>query len=573
MGADRLIEADRNKGRSARGAVLGFCCAMIAAMAGPPAWPSAAPAGPSSPAGQSRTDSDSLSSGSIDDLLEAWSDLYLGVWSDSLEIWALDSMGVALQESLAFPLTATEKDEGPRVVISTGCEVEGLDESFGPESLSPLTSAPPPTEETPGTVADTTDLVAVRFAERQTAPRVLLGLTASTASTSSVNANLRVESRTGEEQVDVTAEVHGALRRGAWRTFSVRDLFLWEKNGDEITTGQNLLSLRWRQPGGTGRWRLGLSGTLDVSRSDDADLVIEPSGSSSPDSTLRLNYLNHERYDMRVELWQPGLHGTTLAVRVARKDTDALGGSYTAGSAEAHRTWFLAAGLLDADLDIERRGYDDEGSALGSHWESELSTRWLGESRGHRLDAHLQLLATLQDEPAADGEDFLVLADDQITARLATLVYPGSAGGFGAPRQGAGAWAWEWGAGPTGELIRTRSCDGDAAALGLRLEGALRRAREDLPLWIDGSAEFGWRVYRNRGVGSRLAYEGFRLSLAQSDCSYAQASLVAGGSLPWSLAWEAYVSFDQEWHALSEDDARLFSFSVALQRLWVLCPG
>ena len=83
---------------------------------------------------------------------------------------------------------------------------------------------------------------------------------------------------------------------------------------------------------------------------------------------------------------------------------------------------------------------------------------------------------------------------------------------------------------------------------------------------MEVSLEAGRRDYRAAGDNDRVSFEGFSLSLSQTDYTYGRLSWIGGGDLPAAFSWEGYVSFDQEWHTNEADDARLVSFSLALKR-------
>jgi len=603
VGADRLNEAVRCKRRPAasrpagpswRGPLVLVAALLTLVTAALPQDSGWAPDDPGVP--------DSLSGSRVDELLRTWSDLYLSAWSDSLATaWAdsvvaawsdstvaagSDSVATAWSDSLASAgsgalagLPPDLLDEGSldgsaagRVILITGCTLDGLDESFGHESLVSLSAAGDAQAETAPTGSDTLAVPAIRFADRTTAWMGLLGLQAQTSARATLDASASFQSRIGDQRADVAAEVQVSPRRGPGRTLMVRNLLLWDRADDGTTSRQNLLYLRWRPPLATRGWRLRVGATLDVSRSEDADIALEPGAGVTADSTLRLNYLNYERLGLRLELSRRGPFGSSLAVDLGRKSVRRGGsGSYSSGTLSANHTWFHPRGLLDLDLGVLRRDYDDPTAALGSAWESELRVRWLGTGEGWRIDAELRAQATLRDDLASLDEDALLgFTGDQLIVRSETLLRRLLAG---VPERASGrgpAWEWDAGVGPVAQLIRTRGGDGDAAALGARVETELRDLQGRGNWWVDGSVEVGWRAYRDQRLDHRLAFEGFTLSLAQTDYRYCQLAIIGGGDLPWSLAWEAYASLDQEWHTIAEDDARLLSFSLTLKRLWAL---
>ncbi|MCK4306382.1 MAG: hypothetical protein KAY24_19225, partial [Candidatus Eisenbacteria sp.] len=105
---------------------------------------------PLDPLVEAQTDSllealtDSLLEGLTDSLLEALTDSLLEALTDSLPESLTDFLSVGLEdslsESLADPLGAISlyADEDGELVLTYGCEVEGLEESFGGESLTSI---------------------------------------------------------------------------------------------------------------------------------------------------------------------------------------------------------------------------------------------------------------------------------------------------------------------------------------------------------------------------------------------------------------------------------------------------
>ncbi len=537
---------------------------------------------------------DSSAGNRVERLLSAWSDLYLSPWADSLgtswsdslmDAWvdslleACDSAAVAATADSAararpdtggidLPLLEAGAERG-RVDLYAGCEVEGLDESFGSASLAPVSTA----GSVSGNVAADSTAVDLRFVDRETTPLALVGLRANTGDAARLDGWVEADLKVGERRASFAVEGAATPRTGRYRSFSVRDLFFWDREDDGTHSRQNLLYLYWRPRLGDSGWRLNLRTALDVSRSDEADIEVSFSSldSAATGADGWLSFLNYDRIGLRAELTRLALNHTSLAAEVTRKRVEGLAsGSYRGLKLSADQGWFLPAGLLDLDVDLTRRRYDEEGSALGSFWEAELRARWLGQGERQRLDADLTLTATDYDAEIQEEDESLTwLADDQLLAEGSVVFHrrlwrtPDGA-------RGSPAWRLLAGIGPTGELIRMRGGVGDADAYGVRIEAEIRRWKPRSSNWLELNLEVGRRSYHDAGDADRLSFEGFSLSLSQTDYTYGQLSLIGGGDLPWSLQWETYVSLDQEWHTVAEDDARLVSFSLAVKRLWAL---
>lgn len=102
------------------------------------------------------------------------------------------------------------------------------------------------------------------------------------------------------------------------------------------------------------------------------------------------------------------------------------------------------------------------------------------------------------------------------------------------------------------------SFDGYGAIVGVAREGSDS-------FWFDLQVEAGRREYRNGSAGGGLVFEGLNFSLASSDYTYLQSSLVfEWAPAPW-VRTEAFLQWDEELHDVDADDFRLWmvNFSVS----------
>jgi hypothetical protein len=95
--------------------------------------------------------------------------------------------------------------------------------------------------------------------------------------------------------------------------------------------------------------------------------------------------------------------------------------------------------------------------------------------------------------------------------------------------------------------------------------GILGVAREGSDeFWFDLRVEAGRRAYRNGSGTGSLVFEGLNLSLASSDYTYVQSSLLLEWTpIPW-VRTEAFLQWDEELHDVSTDDFRLWMISLSV---------
>ena len=118
------------------------------------------------------------------------------------------------------------------------------------------------------------------------------------------------------------------------------------------------------------------------------------------------------------------------------------------------------------------------------------------------------------------------------------------------------------------EVFRASSSPADSLsfsstydAFGLIL-GAAREGIESF--WADVSFEAGYRDYRADADTRSLAFDGLNLSFTTSDYAYLRATLLMEWKIvPWLRA-DAFVQWDEELHARSTDDFRLWIVNASL---------
>ena len=205
----------------------------------------------------------------------------------------------------------------------------------------------------------------------------------------------------------------------------------------------------------------------------------------------------------------------------------------------------------------------------------------MGDGEAQRVDANLLLAGILYDAAPdeSDDEDFGSLDDDQLRAEVELLLrrtFIGSSFGVGGDRF---IDELEIGLGATGELLRCRPATRDAAALGARMEVSTRGAKRGATWWLHGALEGGRFTYAAErradeedpsNTSVALSYQDLSLSLAQTDYTYLEVTLIGGGELPLGFEWEGYLSVNREWHTVADDDAHMLFFSLALKRRWPL---
>ncbi|MFC1572909.1 hypothetical protein ACFL6M_04845 [Candidatus Eisenbacteria bacterium] len=457
------------------------------------------------------------------------------------------------------------------LIVSYGCEVEGLQQSFGGESLTSLTVATDASIEAGEPVDD--QLEEFRFVEHETAPLALVELSMSSPG-GGLESMLDVEAKAGEFRKALSAEgwMHGSL--GGVANLSVRDFFYWDQ--EDAETVQNLLYVGWTPPLGGRGWRLDTRGSLDISRTEETDLDLsfyedEPDADSV--ATAWLGFLNYEKVGLRLGFSRIGLRSASFAVDLSRKWVQgSSSGAYQAISLLASRGWFSTWGMLDLDAELQRRHYESRSAALGSFWEGELRGRWMREREPTRFEAGLSVTGTLYDRSREldENEEIFLWEENRLVVEAEAMLRRALVGGTFSLDESKAVEELEIGVGPTAELLRLKHGDGDAVSAGGRLETSVRGGGRETAWWLESSVESGRRSYRNDGASDRLTVDGLSLSLSQTDYTYVELSIMGGGALPFSLEWESYLSLDKEWHTRGEDNAELLSFSLAIKHRWDL---
>lgn len=460
------------------------------------------------------------------------------------------------------------------LVLSVGAEVEGLDESFGGESLTIFSQEINP-DITGGGAADD-QIAELRYRDREVNVLASARLRGRTAYDGPLRAYFDVDAKAGDDRFSFSADATATAREGRLAGLHLRNLVMFDREQDGSHSVQDLCYLRLRRPLGASPWHVAVRGALDFSRAK---------GASADGDTLLTDwydYLDYEKGGLRLELGRTGLSNTSLSAGVARKWTHSSGlGDYAEYRLSAQQGWFWDRGMLDGELTYERRAYRDEDSSIPSFHELGLFLYWFGQSAPSGWRCRLTATAIDYDERGGDleeelGEDLIgIFGDDNVDVDIELLwrtyllggsILGGSLtdGSLTSARQKLLSTV-EVSVGPTAELNRYEEGDGDGAAVGGRLEAALRGGSGRGDWWLEAGCEVGWHDYRADGAASELSFDGLTLSLSQTDFTYLEASLICGAALPWALEAEGYFSLDQEWHTASEDNARLLSFSLALR--------
>jgi hypothetical protein len=453
-----------------------------------------------------------------------------------------------------------------RLVLSLGAELEGLDESFGGESLTVFPSSTSPDITGGGAIDD--QLSGLRYRDRETGLLGTLRLRGQTAYERPLHAYFDVDAKAGEGRFSVSADATAAGRTGAWAGLNVHNLLMFDREQDGAQSVQDLLYLRWRRALGEGPWYLALRSTLDLSRAEGAG------GERDTLLTDWYEYLDYEKGGVRLELGRTGLSSTVVSAGAARKWTHASGvGDYQEYTLQAEQGRFWERGMLDCDLLLQHRAYEEDGASLPSFSELAFTSYWFGQSEPSSWRCRLMVTGTLYDVEAAQAPGdslvddlFSVFNDDkiQIDAELLWRTY--LVGGLLSMTREGLVSACEVGLGPAFKLNRYRHAVGDGSGVGAHLECALRGALGGASWWWEASCEVGRHDYRNEGDGSSLSFGDLTLSLSQTDFTYLEASLILGAKLPHGVEIEGFFMLDQEWHTSPQDNARLLSFRVAVRR-------
>jgi hypothetical protein len=468
-----------------------------------------------------------------------------------------------------------------RLELSAGLELEGLRESFGFESLFD---------------AGESDLGSItaagsRYHEVETELLGLLGLHWVGGTGRAWEPTVAVDLRAGELRRSLSVGGEARCRAGLLQGLLIRNHLSVDdeedrETGERLESGQNLLTVRWqRDPTELSR-HLVLRSTLDLSWG---------SAEPAPGDTAVAAYaefLNHRKWSLGVGIASSGFSSSSLFFDLARKWTDAAGSTaYTSAALTWDRNRFALDGGLDLQARAERRRYEASGepdslgsvsSALRSYYELELYARWRRPLLGGELEASGRAVGDLYDgdaEAAGEADSLLPLTSietlnrDRLRLEVDLLLF-----------RNLRRWSWEsvledtlarsavervrLGAGPAADILWGEAGSGDYRSFGGRAEIELRGGSRLGDAWIELGIELGRRSYR--GTNDALVFDlgTTSFSLAQTDFTYTELSLIGGGRLPLGLEWQGYAFLEDERHTAAEDDVRLFSISAALLRRW-----
>ena len=503
------------------------------------------------------------------------------VWFDRSRPCVL--IALAILPFLAPPAVAGSRD--PLVSITTGCELEGLEESFGTESLGSLGTNVAIGVEASEPIDDQLEVLRLKSSEAEVLGT--FGLTARTAPQSVHDGWLDFDSKVGRERQSIATEAAYSGREGAWSDWSVRNHFFWDRDEDDASSSQGLFYARWRPRLGTSDWRLNARASLDVSRTDEVsleDLISIGDSLAIPDSTGSswLAFLNYQKVAIRLGFSSTGLNASSLWLDLKRKwVVDDGPGSYLSATLAANTGHFFGSGaMLDLDVELQRRSYEEETSGLTSFWEAEFLGRWSSGFAPLRLKSSLTLNGTLYD-PEVAIDSMASVNDDHLTVRAQALLERAFIDLLLTDVGGRAIQECTVGLGPIVEAMEYREGTGSALTLGGDLELSLRGRLGRASWWVQNSLEGGHRNYREDEESERLTLSSFGLSLSQSDYAFLRWALLCSGEIPigyrfgehlalHAIEWEGYGSLDQEWHTVVADDAQLLSYSFAIKCRWDL---
>jgi hypothetical protein len=448
---------------------------------------------------------------------------------------------------LLLPLLALGAAGAPRAGALLewrgGLEVEGRRESFGFESLFG-----------PDEVVVSADSSGSRFREREIEALAVFGVDLRPAGGSAGN-GVDLELRAGATRRSLALDAAGTVGRPL-TGLVVRNQLTGddedERGGDPLRSVQDLLSLRWA-PGGSG-WRPSLRGALDLSWAEAGE-------SADTLAAIDARYLRYRRVSLGLGLLRGAYGERSLFVQADRKWIE--GG--TPGAYEGLTLHALgAAGGWDLDVRLERRRYlgiapDSLSGALAPYWEAEGYAIWARRGPRWGLEATTRASGTRFDRRGAtpdSSESAAIAALDADRLELATEWMV---------RRSA---AIECAAGLTGDQLWLRRGSGEYHALGARLEASAHAGPALGEGWLELAIEAGRRDYRGGGGSLNFDFEGLSLSLAQSDYTYFEGSIIGGGKLPLGAEWQIFASLDREEHDRPEDDGLLFSCDLTVLRRW-----
>jgi len=467
----------------------------------------------------------------------------------------------------------------PRLALTSGLEVEGSRESFGFESLFDAGGSDI------GSIEPTT----VRYRERETQLRALLGLEWQRPHHGPWDASAELATRWGEARRSLTFGASAACDSGRWAGWSLRELLLWddEDEGEEgaLRSVQNLLYLR-RRPVAAGRWEWVVRGTLDRSWAEAKEAADEAGVYAA-----YAGYLDYTKASFGCGRASGGLDAASLYLDLERKwIAPESGSAYTALAAEWSRARYGRQGLLDGQLRLERRHYVDPPrgddslattSALRSFYEAESYVHWERTRGGGELEATARLTGNLYDEADTGAlDDTLGTAglDETLNADRLRLECDllASREWVAGPNELATALGAQGllarcatGVGPVLDRLWTRGGAGDFRGLGVRTELSAAGGAAAGDAWCELSCEVGQRWHDGDG-GLVFDLGTGSFSLAQTDYRYVELALIGAGALPRGWSWELYAFFDHEWHSQSADDIELFTVRGAIRKRWAL---
>lgn len=439
-----------------------------------------------------------------------------------------------------------------------GLELDGRRESFGFASLFDADE-----------IAVEGDSSAVRYRERELEVLALAGLSLSPSGLVGTS-GFDLEARAGPTRRSLTMDA--SLARGGFsghqRLLADED----EGDGGTLRSAQNLLQLNWSPRPGPA-WRPAVRGGCDLSWAD---------AHGGPDTlaAVHAQYLRYRRASAGLGVLHGAFGEGRLFLDVSRKwaDRDARGAYESATLAAQHSTVSLTGGL-DLELRAERRRYVDSqpdtlNGSLTSYREAEAYARWLRTGAPWGWEATARVAGLLYDgTPSApdtsDAAALAALTADRIQLETTCLVRRPLLGDpLDVLSTDRGRLSLECALGCVGDQLWVRQSAGQYHAFGARFESALRAGERWGEAWVDLTVEGGRRDYRDGRDALGFDFEGLSLSLAQSDYTYLSGSVIGGGGIGHGFEWRLFASLDSEWHAVSADDAHLFSLDLTLLKRW-----
>ncbi|MBU1947723.1 MAG: hypothetical protein KJ927_03320, partial [Candidatus Eisenbacteria bacterium] len=84
--------------------------------------------------------------------------------------------------------------------------------------------------------------------------------------------------------------------------------------------------------------------------------------------------------------------------------------------------------------------------------------------------------------------------------------------------------------------------------------------------WFNATTRWGRRDYTEASSSQIIVFEGYNLSLARSDYTFASLSLLGDVELGWGLSIEGFLQYDLEWHDSADDDFKLSTLTLRIAR-------